>query len=268
MQPLVDFLIAHGHAVVFFWVVLAQAGVPLPAAPLLIAAGALAGGGRLDLWLLVLLSVAGSLLSDVAWFLIGRRHGTRVLALLCRISLEPDSCVRRTQESFAAHGMATLVFGKFVPGLSTAAPPLAGLTRMGVARFLWLDGLGALVWSLAFLLPGWAFSDQIERVAAHAALGGAWLLGILVFVVAAWIAVRWLRRWRFLRDLRVARIAPAELSVLLQQQAPLFVVDLRHASDFAVDPDVVPGAVRFDADDLERRHGEIPRDRDVVLYCT
>ena len=268
MQVLVDFLVAHGYAVVFFWVLGAQAGLPVPAIPLLLAAGALAGSGHLDLTALVALSLLACLLSDVVWFLIGRRHGVRVLAFLCRISLEPDSCVRRAQQSFAVRGALTLVLAKFVPGLSTAAPPLAGMTGMRLARFLWLDGLGALVWTAVCVGPGYVFSDQLERLADRAALTGAWLLGIFVAVVALWIAVRFTQRQLFLRRLRTARIAPADLHRLqLDGEAP-FVVDLRHAIDFDADPHVVPGALRLTAEQIDTRHGEIPRDRDVVLYCT
>ncbi|MFY9342157.1 MAG: VTT domain-containing protein [Planctomycetota bacterium] len=268
MQVLLDYLVRHGYAVVFFWVLGAQAGLPIPAIPLLLAAGALAGTGHLDLTLLVALSLAASLFSDAAWYLIGRRHGVRVLALLCRISLEPDSCVRRTQQAFSARGARTLLLAKFVPGLSTAAPPLAGMTGMRLPRFLWLDGLGALLWTAAFVGPGYLFSDQLERLAENAALTGTWLLGIFATLVVLWVAARFTQRQLFLRRLRTARIAPADLYQLQQQGAAPFVVDLRHAIDFDADPHVVPGALRLTAEQIEARHGEIPRDRDVVVYCT
>lgn len=268
MQDLVDFLVAHGYAVVFLWVLAAQAGVPVPAIPLLLAAGALAGSGHLDLTLVIALSVAASLLSDGAWFLIGRRHGVRVLAFLCRISLEPDSCVRRAEQSFASRGPLTLLLAKFVPGLSTAAPPLAGMTGMTLLRFLWLDGIAALLWSVILIGPGYVFSDRIERLAEQAALTGAWLFSLFGALVVVWIAVRFTQRQLFLRSLRIARIAPQDLHQLQQDGAALFVVDLRHALDFDADPHLVPGALRLEAEHLEARHGEIPRDRDVVLYCT
>jgi membrane protein DedA with SNARE-associated domain len=268
MQALLTFLIAHGHTVVFLWVLAAQAGVPVPVVPLLLAAGALAGAGDLGLAKLLVLSMLASLLSDYAWFLLGRRHGVRVLGLLCRISLEPDSCVRRTQRTFSARGPLTLVLGKFIPGLATVAPPLAGMVHMPTARFLLLDGAGALLWSLAWLLPGYLFHDQLEQLAANAALTGAWLLGLFGAVVAGWIGARYLQRRSFLRGLRIARIDPAELHRMQLEGLPVFVVDLRHVTDFAADPHVVPGALRLDADTIDDRHGEIPRDRDVVLYCT
>ncbi|MEO6594821.1 MAG: VTT domain-containing protein [Planctomycetota bacterium] len=268
MQALVDFLVAHGYLVVFLWVLGAQVGVPLPAIPLLLAAGALAGQGLLDLTTILVLAVLASLLSDTVWFLLGRRHGVRVLALLCRISLEPDSCVRRTESLFAARGPLTLLIAKFVPGLSTAAPPLAGLTRMPFLRFLVLDGIGALLWTAAFTLPGYLFSAQLEGIAESAALTGTWLLGIFLGTVSLVVVTRFVKRQVFLRSLRTARIEPAELHRLRQEGAPLVVVDLRHRVDVEADPHTVPDALRLDADEMEARHLEIPRDRDVVLFCT
>ena len=268
MQVMLDFLVRHGYAVVFVWVLLGQAGLPLPAIPVLLAAGALAGGEQLSLPLIVGLSLLASLLSDSLWFVVGRWRGGRVLAFLCRVSLEPDSCVRRTEQTFARRGALTIVLAKFVPGLNTAAPPLAGMVGMGWPRFLLLDGFGALVWTLAFAWPGYLFSDRLERLAAQAALTGTWLLGILVAVVLLFVLAKLVRRQLFLRRLRIARITPAELERLLAGSEPPVVVDLRHALDFDADPRVVPGALHFTAEEIEDHHAAIPRDRDVVLYCT
>lgn len=268
MQSLVDILVRNGYLVVFLWVLAAQAGIPLPAIPVLLAAGALAGTGHLYLFTAVLLSLLASLLGDSLWFVLGRYRGNRVLAVLCRLSLEPDACVRRTQDSFARNQALTLVIAKFVPGLSTMAPPLAGLLGMSWARFLWLDAFGALVWTLAFVLPGYAFADRLETLAEHAALGGTWLLAILLATIALFVVVKAVLRRAFLRRLRIARIEPAELHRRLSAAEPLFLVDLRHAIDFESEPRVIPGALRLPAEQIDQLHGAIPRDRDVVLYCT
>jgi membrane protein DedA with SNARE-associated domain len=268
VQATLDFLVAHGYLIVFLWVLAGQAGLPLPAVPVLLAAGALAGMGRLDAGVIVALSVVASLVSDALWFVLGRLRGARVLGFLCRVSLEPESCVLRTRLTFARRGAITLVLSKFVPGLSTLAPPLAAIVGMSWPRFVLLDATGALVWTLALVVPGYVFSDQLERIAEHAALTGAWLLGLLLAVVALFVLVKLVRRQVFLRSLRVARITPAELQELLAGEVPPFVVDLRHALDFAADPHVVPGALHFTAEEIEAHHVAIPRDRDVVLYCT
>lgn len=268
MQTTLDFLIQHGYLVVFLWILLDQAGLPMPTEPLLIAAGALAGAGKLELVPLVALPVVASLLSDSAWFELGRRRGSRVLTFLCRISLEPDSCVRRTEDRFARHRVLTVVLGKFVPALGTIAPPLAGMTGMRWSVFLACDALGALIWTATFVVPGYLFSNQLEQLAERAALTGAWLLGLFVVIVALYVLTKFVHRQLFLRRLRVARVSPEELSNLLAGDVPPFVVDLRHRSHVETDPLVIPGAMHLTTEELEARHGEIPRDRDIVLYCT
>src|SRR5262245_14315438 len=268
MQALVDFLVAHGHLVVFLWVLAGQAGVPVPQLPLLLAAGALAAAGHLSLWLLLALAVVASLFSGFPGYRLGLRYCTRGLALLFRISLEPDSCVRRTQLAFSSAGALTLVTSKFIPGLATAAPPLAGASHMRPWSFVWIDALGAAIWALAFMLPGYLFGGDIEQLAAAIAITGTWLFAAFAAIVVGWIAWRWLQRRAFLRKLATARITPAEL-IALQQVVPApFIIDLRHASDYEADPHVLPGALWFDAEQLAVRHVEIPRDRAVVLYCT
>ncbi len=268
MYESIEFLIRHGYAVVFGWVVAEQLGLPIPAVPVLLAAGALAGAGQLSLVMALGLAVAASLLSDSVWYLIGRLRGGKVLGLLCRISLEPDSCVRRTEETFARHGARSLLIAKFVPGLNTVAPPLAGIIGMRVPRFLWFTGLGGLIWAGAFVGLGYVFSDQLERVARHAARLGAWLVALGVLGLAAYVGGKYLARRRFLRRLRIARISPDELKAKLDAGEPLVVVDLRHSLDFEAEPTIIPGALHLTTDELEARHAEIPRDREIVLYCT
>ncbi len=268
MNATIQFLLRHGYTVLFVWVLAEQAGLPVPSIPLLLAAGALAGAGQLSLGVAVGLAVAASLLSDAVWFEIGRRRGGKVLNLLCRISLEPDSCVRRTEGVFARLGARSLLVAKFIPGLSTVAPPLAGMFRMRVSRFAFFNGLGALLWASTFVGLGYVFSNQLEQVAEHAVSLGAGLVVILVGSLAAYIVWKYIHRQRFLRTLRVARITPAELKRKLDAGEGLVIVDLRHSLDFQAEPRTLPGAIHLNVGDLEQYHQEIPRDRDVVLYCT
>jgi membrane protein DedA with SNARE-associated domain len=268
VPAILEFLVHHGYVIVFVWVLLAQAGAPVPVIPLLIAAGALAADGRLDLAEILALSVVASLLSDWLWYRLGQQHGGKVLGFLCRITLEPETCVRNTENAFRRHGPFTVVFAKFVPGLSTAAPPLAGMMRMPVGVFLLLDALGAAVWTGVFVAAGWLLRDRIEALAESAAATGTWLLIVFVAVVALFVVAKFVRRQLFLRRLRIDRIAPADLQLLLAAAVPPFVVDLRTDVHFAEDPRTVPGALRLTTEEIEHRHVEIPRDRDVVLYCT
>src|SRR5436190_20272782 len=164
MTEILEFLVRHGAAVVFAPVFIEQMGLPLPATPWLLAAGALIGTGTMN-WVGALgAAVFGCLLADLIWFYLGRHYGNRVLNLLCRISLEPDSCVRRTQDVFTRYGMRGVMAAKFIPGLSTLAPPLAGSSGVSVSRFFFFDGLGSLLYAGAFIVLGVLFSRQLERV--------------------------------------------------------------------------------------------------------
>jgi len=188
------FLVRHGYAMLFAWVAAEQIGFPVPAIPLLLAAGALAGAGKLNLGLVIGTAVLASILSDVAWYEVGRRKGMKVLNLLCRMSLEPDSCVRRTEDVFTRHGARSLLVAKFVPGLTTAAPPLAGIFRMRRSRFVFFDAAGAAIWAGAFAGLGWLFSDRLERLAVQAARLGTWVLVILLTSLAAYVLWKYIHR--------------------------------------------------------------------------
>jgi membrane protein DedA with SNARE-associated domain len=263
-----DFLIRHRYAVLFAVVLTEQLGLPLPAVPFLLAAGALAGMGRLELAPALLVVWLAAALSDSVWFEIGRRRGHNVLRLLCRLALEPDSCVRRTEEAFARRGPNTLLVAKFVPGLNAVAAPLAGVIGMRRARFLVLSGAGTLFWGGTWMLVGWTFRHQLDRLARAATeLGGR--LGLVVAVAfAGWLLFKWDQRRRFLRRLWVARIAPQELKRLMDAGEEVVIVDLRGPLDIEGDPVVIPGALRLDPQELEAGRAEIPREREIVLYCT
>jgi membrane protein DedA with SNARE-associated domain len=267
MSELLQFLIRHGYTVLFVWVLAEQVGAPVPAAPMLLAAGVLAGVGFLHFTLAFILGVAASLISDLLWYLIGRQKGASVLSLLCKISLNPDSCVRRTSDLFYRHGARSLLLAKFIPGLSTIAPPLAGIFRMSLWRFLLYDGLGACLWVGSFMGLGYLFSGQIEEVAAYAMKMGTWLAAFVFGGLAAYILWKYIQRRRFLRHLRVVRITPEELKRKFDAGEQVMVVDVRHPFEFAAEPQTIPGAFYFPLEDLDKEHSKIPRDEDVVLYC-
>lgn len=269
MNAVTNFLIQHGYLLLLAWVFVEQIGVPLPAAPVLLAAGALAGTGHLNIWISGAAALAAALLSDTIWYHIGRRRGNTVLGLLCRISLEPDSCARRTQNMYSRHGASSLLLSKFIPWLNTAAPPLAGAFGMRFITFLLFDILGALLWAGTFLGLGYLFSSQLERVAHYADQLGILLLAVLFFgALAVYLGRKYRRRHQFSRQLRMARITPEELKRKLEEGESVAVIDLRHPLDFLPEPYTIPGAIRIPMEELRARNQEIPRDRDVVLYCT
>lgn len=268
MQALIRFLLHHGYSFLFIWVLLEQAGLPIPSIPLLLAAGGLAGAHRMNLAAAFMIPALAAVLGDLGWFEFGRRRGGKVLNLICRISLEPDSCARRTHDMYARHGAKSLLFAKFIPGLATVAPPLAGVFRMRWSRFLAFDLLGSAIWSGSLVGIGYAFSSELELVAGYILRLGEVLVVLLVGGLAAYIIRKYYDRQKFLRDLRVARITPEELKVMLDTGEQIQIVDLRHSIEFEAEPLTIPGALRMDPDQLESQQKEIQRDRDVILYCT
>jgi membrane protein DedA with SNARE-associated domain len=265
LEQAADFLIRHGYAVLFGWVLIEQMGLPIPAAPLLIAAGALARAGKMNLMFAVTLAFIAVILADLFWYALGRYRGARILKLLCRISLEPDSCVRRTENLFVRRGVHSLLIAKFVPGLNTAAPSLAGIFRMPVRRFMIFDSLGAFIWVVTVTSLGLILSDQLEQIALR---WGGWLVAVLAGTLAAYVLWKFIQRRRFIRRLRIARITPKELMDKLTAGETISIVDLRQPMDIEAFPQMIPGALRIAMEEIEDRHGEIPRDRDVVLYCS
>lgn len=268
MHTTIEFLSRHGYLVLVSWVFVEQIGLPIPSIPILLAAGALSGAGRLSLPVALLYCVLAAMTADSIWFQLGRLRGIQVLRLLCRVSLEPDSCVRRTEDLFSRRGERTLLFSKFLPGLNTVAPPLAGVVHMRLWRFLLFDALGTLLWAGTFLGLGYAFTGEIEQLAARAESLHGWALAIVVAGIVGYIAYKLIRRQRFLRELRTARIGVDELKARIDSGEGLVIVDLRHALDVAADPETIPGAFRMDADDLQNKMDSLPRDRDVILFCT
>lgn len=269
MDEVTRFLLAYGYALLFACVLAEQIGLPIPAIPVLLGVGALAGSGKMSILLAIGVAVAASLGPDVGWFELGRRRGGQVLGLLCRISLEPDSCVRRTENLFVRHGRRTLLIAKFFPGLSTLAPPLAGIVGIGRGQFILLDSIGALIWSGAWLGLGYLFKGTIEVVAAAAGRLGNWLLIVIGGLLAVFVVAKYLQRQRILRSLRVARILPEELKRRLDDgDASLMVIDTRSSIDVDAVPYTIPGARWITAEEIERRRDEIPAEREIVLYCS
>jgi membrane protein DedA with SNARE-associated domain len=268
MHGTTQFLLHHGYVVLLAWVFLEQAGVPVPSLPLLLAAGALAGSHQLNLFASLFLVTFAAVCADSLWYQLGRRKGIKVLQFLCKITIAPDSCVRRTEGIFSRQGAHSLILAKFLPGLGTIAPPLAGIFHMRPRRFFLFDALGALLWASTFLGLGYVFSGEIEDIAKHAASLGGWAGVILLAALASYLAYKFIARKRFLRELRIARITVVELKHMIDAGEELVIVDLRHSLDFEADPETIPGAFHVDAKELEEKDGLLPHDREIILYCT
>ena len=268
MESTIGVLVRYGYIVVFGSVLAEQIGIPIPAIPFLLAAGAAAGTGKLSLALLLVLSGVASLIADTVWYVVGRLGGAKVLGWLCRISLEPDSCVRRTQNIFSKHGAPSLMVAKFIPGFSTIAPPLAGIVRMPVGHFVFFSALGGLFWAGAFIALGWIFSFQLEIVADYAVRFGSWTLVLIGAALGSYVTWKFISRQHFLRKIRIARISPEELKAKLDGGEDIMIVDVRDRIDFEAEPTIIPGALHLTIEDLDQHQQVIPRERDIVLYCT
>jgi membrane protein DedA with SNARE-associated domain len=268
MDHNLQFVANHGYSVLFFWVLAEQSGLPIPSLPILLAAGAMSATGELSFIMSLALAVCASLIADMGWYELGRRKGIRVLNFLCKISLEPDSCVRKTENAFSKQGLRSLLIAKFIPGLSTAAPPLAGIIRLSFWRFLVYDAIGTLAWAGAFIGLGAAFSRQIESVEQRITQFGASLLTVAFIALGLYLAWKFVNRELLIRELRIARLLPSELKQMMDAGEDVFIVDLRHAMEFEADPYSIVGALRISPEELSERHDQIPRDRDIILYCT
>lgn len=262
------FLLIYGYLLLFAWVFVEQLGIPLPATPILLAAGALSVDGTMHFHFAFLLGVAAALTSDTIWFLVGRRHGHRILRIICKLSLEPTTCVRRTQDSFSRRRGVMLMFAKFVPGLATLAPPVAGQNGMGIGQFLFFDAIGSALWVGILLSIGRFFGDVIYKNAFILNWAGRFSGALLLLGIVGFFAARLYRRRVVLKKLVESRLEPQELKDKLDAGEPVYIVDLRHPLELLPDPFTLPGAQHISPDALTARHMEIPRDRDVVLYCT
>ncbi|MGA2248229.1 MAG: VTT domain-containing protein, partial [Verrucomicrobiota bacterium] len=219
-------------------------------------------------WMALSAAALSSLLGDLIWFFPGRYYGNRVLGLLCRISLEPDSCARRTQNLFTRYGMPGLIVAKFIPGLGTLAPPLAGNSGVPMARFIFFDGMSSVLHGGCFILVGVLFSHQLEQI-IHALAGlGRSAFGVLAGLAALYIAYKYFQRHRLFSDLRMARITVEELYKKQEAGEHPVILDLRQQVELQLNPSVIRGALHMTTDEVEHRLQEIPRDRDIVLYCS
>ncbi|HRO58820.1 MAG TPA: VTT domain-containing protein [Burkholderiaceae bacterium] len=253
----------HGLLVVFVGVLLEQGGLPLPAYPLLIVAAALAWESGQSLWPIVASAVAGALMADLVWFAGGRRFGGWMLRLMCRLSLSPDSCVSGARGTYTRWGAPTLIVAKFVPGLAAVATTMAGQMRLPVGRFLFYDGIGALLWATVAVALGVGFHDAVADVLALFEAWGRQGLLLVALLVAVYLLHRWLQRRRFVRDTRIARISVDELQSRLGQDGSPLILDIRDPVERSTEG-WIPGALLVDETTTSI---EVPAGAELVVYC-
>ncbi len=250
--------------IVFVSVLIDQLGIPIPAVPVLVVAGSLAANGRASAALVFAAAVVATLIADAVWFLIGRTYGIRVLKTLCRISLEPDSCVSQTQNRFERWGVNSIVIAKFVPGLGAIAPPLAGALQVSWLRFMGLSLIASSLWAAVGLGAGMIFKGpiaELERIGGIAAAG-------LGMALAIYIAYKWRQRRRFLASLRMARISVDDLYALLTAKQDPLILDLRTLTARSLQPHWIPTAIHAPLEELEHWLKDYSREREIIVYCT
>ena len=268
MESIVSLLQQFGVLLVFLIVFIDQVGVPIPALPVLMVAGGVAAGGSFSVFAVFLAAVAGCLVGDSIWYLAGRWRGHRILRLLCRVSMSPDTCVRQTEDFFGRWGMGALVIAKFVPGLSTIAPPLAGAMRLGVGTFLLFNGIGTAIWAATGIAAGWLLHAQIEGLLAWLARTGGYAALVVGAALAAWIAWKWWERYRFLAALRSARISVEALYRMMEEGHDPVVLDVRTPSARLVDARMIPGSRFIDLTAPDRHLADVPPHREIIVYCS
>ncbi len=268
MQQIADLVAHYGLALVFLNVFVQQAGAPVPALPTLIVAGALVGLGSISLPALITVAILASLAGDLIWYTAGRIYGMRVLRLLCRVSISPDSCVRGTEERFQRWGPVSLVIAKFLPGFSTVAPPLAGALRLAVPAFVLYSIASAALWSGVGVGFGLAFHHQIDSVLVEMQQMGVYAVVAVGAALAMFIAVKWRERRRFFAELRMARITADALNELIRDGHNPVIADVRAAADRDADPRRIPGAIALDPHMLDAGLAGLSPEQEIVLYCT
>jgi membrane protein DedA with SNARE-associated domain/rhodanese-related sulfurtransferase len=263
-----DLLADHVPLAAAATVLVRRLGFPIPLSPVLIWAGAMtANEPLLAVYALLLCTIAG-LVGDLPWYWAGRRYGYRILKLLCRVTLSPDSCVQQAQVVFERRGGILLITGSLLPGIGTVAPPLAGALRLPLSTFLVYDTAGSALRAAVGLGAGFVFHEQIASLLAMLALLGPKVaLLVVVGSLGAYIAYRFLRRWRFLKSLRIARVTAQDLDGMIRRGDQPVVLDVRTEAHRRVDTRQIPGAHPVNLDDVERTAAAIPRDREVIVYC-
>jgi membrane protein DedA with SNARE-associated domain/rhodanese-related sulfurtransferase len=267
VQQITHLIQHYGLFVVFVSVLLDQIGLPLPSYPVLAIAGALSLSGGAGIPQVVIAGVAGALVADSLWYLAAAKLGRRVLSLLCRFSLSPDSCVRLTENMFARAGPWTLLFAKFVPGLGYISVALSGITRLSLPLFLALDGIGAMFYIAVPVVLGRVFHSAVDAVLATLVHLGEYGIAILIAALALYIAIRWVDRQAFIRRLRMDRISVNELVELIDGGRRPAIFDVRAADERRRDG-IIPGAVAAHASDILASLNGYPRDAEIVIYCS
>lgn len=270
MTDLISLIARHGYLVVFL-VVLAEAlDVPLPAALALIAGGAASAGGKLHIYLVFLVGIIALLIGDSLMFFLGRHTGWGLLGFLCKVSINPETCILRSAESFYKRGKKTLLIAKFIPGINTMAPPLAGSMRMPYEQFFWLDLAGASLYAVAYCSFGYVFRDFLMVIMRGMHAAGRVVEAVVLIALLAYVAYRILLYSKHRIYRVVPRVQVEELARKLSSEDAqnLLVVDVRSHGYYDSGAARIRGSIRVEPNNLEEEIKNLPKDKDIYVYCT
>lgn len=267
MSNLFILLQTYGVLIVFAIVLIEQIGMPIPAFPILIVAGALSVGGGISWPAVLAVSIGGCLMSDYFWFRAGRNHGKRILRVLCKISLSPDYCVSQTEDRFARYGAKSLVIAKFIPGFNIIASPMSGALGVSTPRFIAFSSAGSLLWSGTGLAVGAYFHTSVDRVLQVLQEMGTRALMVLLALLVLFVLFKYVERRRFRLGMQVERISMSELLGLLDGGEEPVIVDARSVTAQQLER-AIPGALLYHAEGGAEQLAALDKDRHIVVYCS
>lgn len=270
MHDLLHFVSQHGYLLIFLIVWAEACGVPVPAALALIATGAAAAAHVLSAPAAFVAALSAMLLGDVLMFFLGRYTGWGLLAQLCRLSLNPETCILRSAEFFYRRGKLTLVFAKFIPGVNTMAPPLAGSMKMRFAQFLRLDAAGACLYVLAYGGIGYASRDFVARITRGLQNAEHVFADIVLTAVVVFLAYRIVQYRRYRTSDVVPRVEVSEIARRMDngEKHDMVVVDVRSHGYYDSGANRIAGSIRLEPNRLEQELKVLPKDKDIYVYCT
>jgi membrane protein DedA with SNARE-associated domain len=264
VKSLLHLLISHPYAVLLISGLLERIGAPLLFSPVLVAVGTLAAAGQMRFDVAVWVALATCVIGDTLWYELGRKKGDSVLSMLCRVSLEPDSCVRRSKVFFEKGSIRTLLFSKWIPGVSHVVPAVAGLSGIERQQFFLVNLGGSALWIVALMLAGYLPVEHTHVASAVAPI----IFEASLAVLAGNVGIKYMQRRKFLKELYKSRITPEEVRQMIEARERFVILDLRHPLDSVADPRTLPGAIRVLPEEVTSRAGTLPKDEDIILYCT
>lgn len=265
MQLLVELVQTYGLGLAFAAVLIEQIGLPIPSYPILLVTAALSAQGNFSLAQVVAVAVTACLFADFSWYWLGVRFGGRLLGLMCRISLSPDSCVQQSTTIYERWGAPALTVAKFVPGFGTVATAMAGIVRLGAFEFAVFDLIGALLWSGLAVALGWTFRTAIDDVLQVLESAGRFGLAMIATGLGLYVLVKLVQRTRSARAPKLPRISASELYAMIQEDRAPLLIDVRAQASRRLG--VIPGSRWLDPTSPQEALRALPRAEEVVVYC-